>query len=250
MVAVEEGLSVAVPTEPVCEGDAVADAVAEAHDVADAVSECNAVSTGEGEPDTEGDADTVFDTVVEGVDEDAAEKEGCDDVAVKVDAVEGVAPPLALPFTPPPPMEGDSDMDADSVLVGTPDVEGASKVIEGVVVTLSEGDWVRDKDTEGVAVRVTSGEEDTEGEPAGDAVPRTLTVSVGVGDTEAETRAEPDAEGDPEPVFVAEEEVEAEPVEDAVAGGVAVLSGESEPVLDAELVLAPEVDAVEVVVRV
>ena len=36
------------------------------------------------------------------------------------------------------------------------------------------------------------------GEPAAEAVPSTLTVSVDVGDTEAEARGVPEEEGDPE----------------------------------------------------
>jgi hypothetical protein len=251
LVLVAEGLSVAVPTEPVCDGDAVAEPVEEAH--ADTVAVADSVSdvTAEGDVLMESDAEVVFDTVFEGVEVKAPENVGKEGVAVKEEGAEGVAPPLELPCTPPPPpSEGDSDMDADSVPVAAPEKEGFAMVMEGVVVTLSEVDWVRVTDAEGEMVCVGRGEEDTEGEPAAEAVPSTLTVSVDVGDTEAEARGVPEEEGDPEPVFVAEEEAEAEPVVDAVAGAVALPSGDPEPVLEADSVLRAVTDAVEVVVRV
>jgi hypothetical protein len=227
----------------------VADAVEEAQAVEDAVCETAADAAGVGVDSCEGDAVSVFDTVVLGVHVAPAEKEGRDAVAVKEEAAEGVEPPLALPCTPPPPCEGDSDIDADSVLVAAPEMEGAAMVIEGVELTVSEGDLVRLTDAEGVMVRETCGEADTEGEAAAEAVSNSLTVSVGVGDTEAEAREEPVTEGEPEPVFVAEEEEEAEPEEDAEAAAEAVPSGDPEPVPDAERVAPPVTEDEAVVVR-
>ena len=190
----------------------------------------------------------VLDTVLLGDAESAAVTVARDRVAVDEDAPEKEEAPLGLP-PPPPPCVGDSDTEADSVPVVAPEVEGRAMVMVSVEVTVSEGDRVIDTEEEGLMVREMGGEPDTEGEVDSEPVPGMLTVSVGVGDWEGETRGEPELEPEPELVFEAMEVALTEPVEDREGRPVMLCCGEPEGVLDAVREKGADTEVVAVAVR-